>query len=135
MHTTNCFDTFIATAEDSKAVKAEVPPVKEPKTVAQLQFELVYDNPYKFTSDDVIFTAYATKNGIPKSQWEEARTVFFSKGQACMRASALGKRYGWGIHANADGKIALVGVDSGDYHKFISNAGLKQTKAMRSSRK
>ncbi|WP_290841261.1 DUF6157 family protein [Flavobacterium sp.] len=135
MHTTNYFNTFIETAEDSKAVQAEVPPKKDEKTIAQLQFEMIYDNPYTFTSDDVIFAAYAYKNHIPKSEQPEAREHFFSKGQACLRSSPLGKRYGWGIHANEDGKIALVEMESDDYKKMAANVDLKHTKAMRSSRK
>ncbi|NUY82384.1 hypothetical protein HUK80_15875 [Flavobacterium sp. MAH-1] len=135
MHTTNCFNTFIETAEDTKATQAEVPPKKEEKTIAQLQFDMVYDHPYAFTSDDVIFEAYAYRNQIPQSQKQQAREQFFSKGQACMRASALGKRYGWGVHANEQGKIALVPMESEAYAKFASDAELKHTRAMRSSRK
>ena len=135
MHTTNYFNTFIETAEDSKAQQAQVPPKKDEKTIAQLQFEMVFDNPYAFTSDDVIFAAFAYRNNIPKSEHADARKNFFSKGQACLRSSPLGKRYGWGIHANDEGKIALVEMESENYKRFAANADLKHTRAMRSSRK
>lgn len=135
MHTTNYFNTFIETAQDSKALRAEVPPKKDPKTIAQLQFEMVNEHPYRFTSDEVIFAVYAYKNNISPSQFEEARNHFFSKGQACMRSSPLGKRYGWGVHANEEGKIALIGMESDAYAKFAADNTLKHTKAMRSSRK
>lgn len=135
MHTTNYFDTFIEAAEDCKATQAEVPPQKTEKTIANLHFEMVYDHPYQYTSDDVIFAAYAHKNGIPKSQQQAAREAFFSKGQACLRSSPLGKRYGWGIHANEQGKIAIYPMESAEYKKFASDSRLTHTKAMRSSRK
>ncbi len=135
MHTTNYINTFIGIAEDCKASTAEIPPLKAAeKTVANLQFELLRDHPYEFTSDDILFQVYATKNKIAAKDLKAARETFFSKGQACMRASPLTKRYGWGIHNNEEGKIALVAVDSKEYKKLSSDKKLKQTKAMRSSR-
>jgi len=93
--TTNYKDTFIEIAEDCPIKAAEIPPLKgEKKTVANLQFEMLIDHPYKYTSDDVIFQVYAQKNEIKKSDQKEAREVFFSKGQPCMRTSPLTKRYG-----------------------------------------
>jgi Family of unknown function (DUF6157) len=35
-----------------------------------------------------------------------------SKGHPHLRVSALAKRYGWGIHNNHEGKIALIAVHS-----------------------
>ncbi|MGL4596390.1 MAG: DUF6157 family protein [Bacteroidia bacterium] len=135
MHTTNYINTFIGIAEDCKATAAEIPPLKgAEKTAANLQFELLRDHPYEFTSDDILFQVYATKNKIAAKDIKAARETFFSKGQACMRASPLTKRYGWGIHNNEEGKIALVAVDSKEYKKLSSDKNLKQTKGMRSSR-
>ncbi|MCE6991550.1 DUF6157 family protein [Dyadobacter sp. CY323] len=134
-HTTNYFDTFIETAEDSPVSKAEMPPQKgDDKTVAGLQFDMIYENPYKYTSDDVIFGVYASKNKISRSDMEEEREKFFSKGQACMRASPLSKRYGWGVHSNQDGKIAIYAVESQEYNQFTADEKLKHTRAMRSKR-
>jgi hypothetical protein len=136
MHTTNYFNTFIQIAEDCKAAKGEVPPVKgDDKTIANLQFEMIFDNPYKYTSDDVIFHGYAVKNQIKsKAEQIEARAVFFSKGQACLRASPLTKRYGWGVHHNAEGKVAIYAADSPEYEKLSNDKTLKQLKGMKSKR-
>jgi hypothetical protein len=133
MHTTNYYDTFIEIAEDSPISTAVVPPQKgEDKTVANLQFDMIMHNPYKYTSDEVIFGIYALRNGIPNNESE--RAAFFSKGQACLRASPLTKRYGWGVHHNAEGKVALYPAESEAYQKFAADAALKHTKAMRSKR-
>lgn len=35
-----------------------------------------------------------------------------SKGQPCLRSSDLGKRYGWGVHSDGKGRVAIVGVDT-----------------------
>jgi Family of unknown function (DUF6157) len=136
MHTTNYYNTFIQIAEDCPVAQAEVPPLKgDDKTIANLQFEMIVDNPYKYTSDDVIFHGYAVKNKISgKTALGEARENFFSKGQACLRASPLTKRYGWGVHHNAEGKVAIYAADSAEYKQFMKNKTLKQLKGMNSKR-
>jgi len=134
-HTTNYKNTFIEIAEDCPVKKAEVPPLKgDNKTIANLQFDMVYDHPYKYTSDDVLFQVYAERNNIKKSDMKEARETFFSKGQPCMRTSALTKRYGWGVHNNSEEKIALYACDTAEYKKLAKDKTLNVVKAMRSSK-
>lgn len=134
-HTTNYHNTLIQVAKDCPANRGEVPPVRgKKKTIANHQFDLIYEHPYEYTSDEVIFTVFALRNDIPESDWNTARKKFFSKGQACLRTSPLAKRYGWGIHSNAAGKVALVGMDTKEYQSFVSNPEVTKTKAMRSSR-
>ena len=135
MHTTNYYNAFIEIAEDCPAQSAEVPPQKgEEKTVANLQFEMIIENPYQFTSDEVIFKGFAIKNKL-SSNLEQERDQFFSKGQACLRASPLTKRYGWGIHHDAEGKVAMYPMESEAYQAFMQDSGVKKYKAMRSKRK
>lgn len=134
IHTTNYKNTFIAVADDCPATRAEIPPSREEKTLANLQFEMVFENPYQYTSDDVLFHCYATKNGLRKSELKQAREEFFSKGQACFRASPLTKRYGFGVHNNDEGKIALYGVETPEYKKLSKDKNLEVVKAMRSKR-
>lgn len=134
-HTTNYTDTFIEVADDSPAMQGEIPPLNEKnKSVARLQYELLNSNPYKFTSDDVLFQVYAIRNDIPESKLKAAREQFFSKGQPCLRSSPLTKRYGWGVHNDHDGKIALFGVETEAYEKFVKEKELQTVKAMRSKR-
>lgn len=134
MHTTNYFNTFIEVAEDCPVAAAEVPPQKgEAKTVTNLHFEMIAENPYKFTSDEVIFAAFAAKNGLT-SNLQQERDLFFSKGQACLRASPLGKRYGWGVHHDAEGKVAVYPLGSEEYERFLKDEKWKRVKAMRSKR-
>jgi hypothetical protein len=65
IHTTNYYNTFIEVAEDCPALSAEIPPQKgEAKTVANLQFELIAENPYTFTSDEVIFKVLHSKTSL-----------------------------------------------------------------------
>jgi hypothetical protein len=135
MHTTNYYNTFITIAEDCRAAGSEIPPVKNEKlTVANIQFDLISNNPYKFSSDDVIFKTYCIKNNIPECDYVSERKIFFSKGQPCFRSSPLTKRYGWGLHSNNQGKIALIVQNSDEYNQFSNDSGIKLLKAMRSKR-
>lgn len=135
IHTTNYIDTFIEIAEDCPATSGEIPPIKENnRTVANIQFDLVSKNPYKFTSDDVFFQVFAERNDLTKAELKEAREKFFSKGQPCFRASPLAKRYGWGVHSDKDGKVAIYSCDSNEYKKLSKDKNLKVVKAMRSSK-
>ncbi len=134
MKTTNYFNTFIEVAEDCPATHGEVPPVKGSKSVANLQFEMLHGHPFEYTSDDVLFAVFAERNQIPEEELAEQRTLFFAKGQPCFRASPLTKRYGWGVHSNDQGKIALFGVETEAYQDLVTNNSIMKTKAMRASR-
>jgi hypothetical protein len=113
-----------------------VPPIKgDKKSVANLQFELIQEHPYTYTSDDVLFAVFAARNGIPQDKLAEERARFFAKGQPCLRASPLPKRYGWGIHNNAEGKVAMYPVESEAYQTLVADEAVAKTKAMRSKRK
>ncbi len=134
MHTTNYYNTLIEIAEDCPINSAEEPPLKgEDKSVARLQFEMILEHPYEYCSDDVIFGTFAARNGLHGSLQAE-REQFFSKGQACLRASPLPKRYGWGVHHNAEGKVAIYPVDSEEYRRLAADSGVQKVKAMRSKR-
>ncbi len=134
MTTTNYFNTFIEVAEDCPATHGEVPPVKGSKSVANLQFEMLQEHPYAYTSDDVLFAVFAERNQIPEEDLAEQREIFFVKGQPCFRASPLTKRYGWGVHSNDKGKIALFGMETEVYQDMVANKTIVKKKAMRSSR-
>lgn len=135
MHTTNYRNTFITIADDSPTTTAEIPPERRSDpTVARRQFEMLLDSPYRHTSDDVIFTVHADRKGIPASDRGAERDRFFSKGQACLRTSPLARRYGWGIHHDDDGRIALVPAGSEEYERLASDPSVTRLKAMRSKR-
>lgn len=133
-HTTNYFDTLIEVAEDTKATTGTKPPSKDKKTIAEMQYDLIANNPYQFTSDDVLFQVYADRNGLAKAEYKQARAQFFSKGQPCFRTSPLAKTYGFGIHSNNEGKVALYGMETASYQKFSTDPKIKKVRAMKSSR-
>lgn len=134
MHTTNYTNAFIEVADDCKTDMGKIPPEKPEKTVAQLQYEMICAQPYQYTSDEIIFAIYATKNGVAVAELEAKRAEFFAKGQPCLRSSPLGKSYGWGIHFDQDAKVAIYAKESPDYTRLKNDPALKHLKAMKSAR-
>lgn len=135
MGSTNYVETFIRVAEDCPVDVGEQPPQNgKAPSIAALQYALIADHPYQFTSDDILFEVHATRHAIPTEARHAAREAFFAKPQACLGASPLGKRYGWGLHHNAQGLVALVAVDSEEYRKLSEDPALQQLNAMRSRR-
>jgi Family of unknown function (DUF6157) len=138
-HSTNYHDTFIQVAEDCPAPAGLAPPLRAGQpTVAGLQYAMIADHPYQYTSDDVVFATSAAGRALApkasKAERQAAAASFFSKGQPCLRASALGKQFGWGVHADAEGRVAICPVGSDSYRAFASDPKLKQVRAMRSKR-
>ena len=139
MSTTNYVDTFIAVAPDCDVAGGTAPPERATPSVAELTYRMIARSPYRFTSDDVIFGVWAERRGIPEAERPAARHVFFAKARPCLRASYLGKRYGWGVHSDAEGRVALFGVESTEYEELASGraadgSAVTVTQAMRSRR-
>lgn len=131
----NYYNTFIEVADDCLATKAEIPqPKGGKKTQPVLEYEMIVHNPYKYTEEDVSFETYALRHGIPKDTWPQERKKYLAEDHPCLRGSALGKRYGWGIHNDKDGKVALVPVESVAYQKLAADPKLQHVKALRSKR-
>ncbi|MBX2796037.1 MAG: hypothetical protein KTR31_00170 [Myxococcales bacterium] len=137
-HSTNYTDTFITLAPDSVVQEGRQPPPRKRPTAAAQILAWVQAEPYAHTSDDLLFRVYADKHGIPESDRAAAREAFFAKPQACLRANALPKSYGWGVHHDGRGRIALIGVDSPEYDRLAAGNGpdgpVKVVAAMRSRR-
>lgn len=126
-HTTNYYSTFIQVAEDCPAIKGTTPKDSAPKSAARVQYEMLLSQPYQHTGDDVLYVSTGQPKGV-------SREEFFLKGQPCLRASALPKRYGWGVHYDAQGKTALVGMETEQYRRFSSDTSLTQLRAMRNKK-
>ena len=133
-HTTNYISTFIEVSDDCPAQHGVEPPIAENLSIAALHYRLLSEKPYTRTSDDVLFETHALRKGIDPDD-AEARAEFFSKGQACLRASPLSKRYGWGTHHDEHGRVAMFPRDSDEYAALAADPSLDHKRAMRSSRR
>jgi hypothetical protein len=132
---------FIKIAPDSTATKAVIPEARaDQKTIQVIQYELLSAQPYSLTLHELIFEVFVRRNQISSTDLELHKTTIwtelFSKNHPCMRASMLPKKYGWGVHYNAAGKIGLHAVESVSYQQLAAfGEGVKKVEfAMRSKR-
>jgi len=129
-------NTLITISEDSKVNHGKVPVSRNGKpTNATIEYELITRNPYQFTQADVQFQTYLIKNQQEQHEdIDKIRSQFFSKSKACFRASPLVKNYGWGIHYNGQGKVALFDACSEEYNHLLQQDDIIKLKGMRSKR-
>jgi hypothetical protein len=131
----NYYDTLIEVADDCPATEGQVPQARsDKKTKTAVEYELLVERPYTYTEEDIAFEVYAVVHDIPKARRPAEREKLSRKGHPHLRVSALAKRYGWGIHNNAEGKIALIAVESPEYERLMKDPGTTKVKAFRSSR-
>ncbi|MBQ1498517.1 MAG: hypothetical protein IIZ38_09395 [Sphingomonas sp.] len=122
---TNYRDTLITASPDSPVSAGTVP--EKPGTVAAVQHGLLA-TPYAITSDDLLHAAHRARGG------DKSREDFFARPQACLRASPLVKQYGWGVHHDGEGRIALLGMESAEYRRLLDDPAIAKTPGMRRAR-
>ncbi|WP_409484319.1 DUF6157 family protein [Arsenicicoccus dermatophilus] len=52
-----------------------------------------------------------------------------------LRTSPLAKTYGWGIHSDGQGRVALVPLGSARYAELLADGSVTKVAAMRSARR
>ena len=132
MHSTNYTDTLTLPSEDCRADVASIP--SKEGSVALMLYERIANAPYTYDSDDLLSTVAALRKDIPKEEHVLFRTEYFSKGQACLRASPLIKTFGWAVHHDANARIALVDPASARFSELCNDPSIKQVTGMRNKR-
>lgn len=134
-------DTFIRVAVDCPVETGIIPvSARLHPPVHVIQYELLSGAPYTYTHEELLYEVHVRHKEIPDQERaehkEEIWTELFSKSHPCLRASMLPKRYGWGIHYNHEGKIALYGKESPEYDHFTSGrvSCIRQLNAMRNKK-
>ena len=133
----NYYDTFILAADDCPAMVGERPAPRNGKaTVATIQYGMLAGRPYELTQEDVLYGTWRQQHPEGPGEDADLRERFFAIPRACLRASPLGKRHGWGLHFDAEGRVALHGRDSELYRAAETGElpGVTVTRAMRSKR-
>jgi hypothetical protein len=133
---------FVRVSDDCPAETGVIPPQKRAEKSAHLiQYELLSENPYCYTFEEQLFEVHirhkALLGTLSEVKLEEERAALLAKSHPCMRASMLPKKFGWGVHYNDEGKIALYGKETEKYQNLLKagEAGELELQAgMRSSR-
>ena len=105
---------------------------KDPLRACYMSASLI--PPHALESDDLLSTFAAVRKDIPEDEHTLFRAEYFSKGQACMRASPLVKTFGWAIHHESAAKIALIDPTSAHFSEISNNLSIKHVTGMRNKR-
>lgn len=110
------------------------------RTVAAVQYAMRAAEPYRLTQEDVLFLTWVHRRPdaeeLDENELAALRDEFFSRSRACLRASPLPKRYGFGLLFDDEGRIALCPMESAEYRRIVAGgAGYTVVKAMRTSRR
>ena len=132
-------NTFVLVAEDCPATTGIVPSERGGKpTIASLEYELLSRQPYVFTRDDLLVEVHLRRMNLSAAERaarsDSLRAELLSRPHPCMRASPLPKSYGWGVHHDGAGRIALVALGSKDYARLAAAEDLTIVRAMRNRR-
>lgn len=133
------FNTLIQVSPDSTAVTGMVPKSRGGKaTVPELEYQLISAKPYSWTQDEVQFEVHVRHRGFQAADLKQRRhqllADFFGHSRPCLRVSSLPKTYGWGIHFDGAGRVALHAVDSPEYQRLAQDPAQTKLYAMRSAR-
>ncbi|MBH5316764.1 hypothetical protein I6N90_02930 [Paenibacillus sp. GSMTC-2017] len=135
---------FIQVASDCPVAEGVTPISKRALKPAHLiQYELLMESPYRYTFEDQLFEVYKRHKGYEMvsdaEELEKLRAELLSKNHPCLRASQLTKKFGWGVHFNADGKIAIYGMETEKYNELkelaTNGTEIELQVAIRSSRR
>jgi len=103
----NYYDTFIQSLLIVPPRKLLCRPVSGSRSRFRNRIRVTAASPYKFTQEELLFAVHVQREGISKSELKSRRAAmrkeFFGKSRACLRASTLPKKYGWGLHFDAEG--------------------------------
>ncbi len=110
-------NTFVVIAQDCPTHMGVIPVVKDDKPyLARLQYELLILHPYEYD----LVQLNQTIHGLMESDKH-----FDESDHPCLRSSPLTRIYGWGVHYDWAGRIALYPANSIAYQKLIRDPSLK----------
>jgi len=131
-------NSFITASEDSGTFHSVVPqPHGERIPLHLIQYNLLVHHPYYYDHNSLIFEVYLIQKGKSADMAQDERKQLwdelFSKNHPCMRNSLLVTKYGFGVHYNHDGKMALYPIESNEYKQWAADPAIHKIKGMLTS--
>lgn len=113
-------EELILVAEDTQAIKAQEPPNSRiPKTIVRIAYEVLSEEDYKYSEAEYHYEVH-----VKRREKEDLKIHNYN-----IKRSPLLQKYGWGIHRNTEGKLALVAMESERYSELKKT--IKNTKSFR----
>lgn len=125
-------NAFITAAPDCPVAVGTVP--RQALSIAGLEHALLIDRPYHYTARDLVLDVHRRHKNVGESELDAFRAFLFARSHPCMRLSMLTKRWGWGVHYDEQGRMALYGAETPEYRRFASRSDLRVMAARPSRR-
>ena len=117
-------ETLITVAEKCPANHGMEPSTnRAEKTVTMHYHDLFIENPYCFTYEQAKREVHENRRGKTDLKLNSYD----------MRRSELCKVWGWGVHQDKNGKLALVGCETDEYRRSPRNPIVQKVKALNPS--
>ena len=114
-------NTLITIAESSSNRSISVESKNGTPTVASTLFEVLKNHPYEFKQSELFYEVHVSRL---KKDPEQLKLASYK-----LQRSELCSLYGWGIHGDKTGKLALVPCDTKFYELLFNDTGIKKKKA------
>jgi Family of unknown function (DUF6157) len=131
---------IVLVAQDSPVQASQPPPPgRRGRSVAQVQYDLLSAEPFRWTENEVLFESWWRRQDAAASaseaEKESARAQWLQGSRPCLRASPLPQRHGWGLVFDDEDRVALCAVESDEYRALASGAvGVEVQRSFRRSR-
>ena len=98
---------------------------REQPTIAMHQYDVLTEMPYQLTYKQLKEEVHRTRRGKEFTD-EQLETYMMKRSELC-------KIYGWGVHEDKNGKLALVGCETNEYRRLVRKPGVQRVKALNPS--
>ena len=120
----NDSEVLFTIAEKCPAKNGIVPITnRKEKTVTMHYHDLLMESPYCFTYQQARKEVHENRRGKTDLKLNSYD----------MRRSELCKIWGWGVHADRNGKLALVGCETDEYQRLLKDSSVRKIKALNPS--
>ena len=119
-------ETLITVAEKCPANRGMEPTTnRAEKTITMHQYEVLTEMPYQLTYKQLKDEVHRTRRGKEFTD-DQLETYMMKRSELC-------KIYGWGVHEDKNGKLALVGCETKEYRRLLRKPGVQRVKALNPS--
>ena len=115
-------EELIEVAEDCHVTCAAIPPDSRQKTIARIGYEVLIENPYRYTEREFFKVVH----------FDIRDRLDLKIDTYNIKRSLIVKQYGWGIHRASNGTLALIPMESERYKELQGT--IKTAKAYRTNK-
>lgn len=110
-------EELILVAEDCPVDKSEAPSTGKKKTIARYDYEILIANPYKYTERELFKEVHHVQR----------KRLHLKIDTYNIKRSMLVQRYGWGVHRDNEGRLALIPMESAEYKNLQETIKTKKS--------